>query len=1372
MAVGKEVFSLQEDWLGGGEAIISWQKSDNLLAVCGSNRLVNILDRQGKKYAELPLPENSHVIALDWDKDGESLAILQEGLSFAIVWNINTRSYTQIEVGNRDKTSFVKWSYGEPVLAIGSEKGAITYFNKATQKKIPTVGKHSRNVMTGDWSHTGFLVTGSSDRTLTVSNKSGDTLTATQLRSEPRLVKWSSRVDGYEGIMAMILDNVTLMVYDSSNKIEPCECRLRDYYGRIVTYEWFNSDQLLVGMSEGYLVALSTNPNDLGSELFATRLFNTSLHNLCICESLGKIAVAGDDCIKILSLPNFKEVRSEKIDMPLERGRVVDMHWTHDGQLLTVTTSQGHVYSYLMVVPSVSSTNGTTVSILTSLTQITVVECAGGVRALTQIGLDVEPSILSLGPYHIAAGFNTTIWYYAWKDHNQEIIQNGPCVNKRDYRGTVKQIAINHAWAAVLSEGYVSLHPIVSNETKSEMRFPESGDVKITAIAMTSSFLIMLDSSSRIRYFYMDEPAYVSEFKFDNPISAVYPNSTGTRVVVIDITGAGLLYSPVNDVCLHIPNFSSNVSRVIWDQTDHNMFVTVKQEQVSGYIYSPVSLYGPQVEPIRELLSIEDLAKELRESVTVVEKGQKPLLVCNGILFCHSEAQATIRGNFLSSHSYLTQWRGRSDTQEGHYRYFLQNLALKRFHQCYLVAEKLGGVKIPEVLGHLALQALDLEAAEKAYQIAKNVGMVYAIHSIKHESEKQILLGHVSMILQQHDLAQDFFLKSSKPSLALEMRCDLQDWLIALKLSRTVDSSQEPVLCKKLAQQLETQGNYSEALRLFEHAANTLQQAGLSQEELTANLVQSYAGMARTCIRNGDITRGYQIACELNDPQLKVECGTVCEQMKHFVEAADLYKRGGLPEKAASLYIRLKKWKDASELMNVITTPKLLIQLGKAKEAEGSYKDAEEAFEKAKDYENVIRLNLNNLENPEKAKDLIRNKCPTQAAALLMADYLERKGQRAEAIEFLVLADKKEDAFVMAQSFDLMERYADCIIKREDKSQEEHIRIAQYFEGKNKMGQAARHYERAGNMNRALQLYMQSEDFYMDAIKMASRVKSDLVSMQLYDFFMGEIDGIPKDPKFIYELNLVMGRLKEAANIAVIIASEEQEVGNYKAAHDRLFATIRDMRTNKIAVPQVMQNKLMILHSYTLVKRFVKMQDHMAAARMLIRVAKNISQFPAHTVQILTSAVIECTRAGLKTSAYQWACILVRPEFRSSLDEKYKKQIEKVAIRRPTSEDPLEETSPCPFCNSFIYDTDLECENCKNTIPYCIASGRHMLLSEWTQCVSCKFPANVSQFAKMLEADPTCPMCESKVNSSSLRLLNDPVTELKMLTAAAKEDSD
>jgi len=54
--------------------------------------------------------------------------------------------------------------------------------------------------------------------------------------------------------------------------------------------------------------------------------------------------------------------------------------------------------------------------------------------------------------------------------------------------------------------------------------------------------------------------------------------------------------------------------------------------------------------------------------------------------------------------------------------------------------------------------------------------MVYSVQAIKHETEKNILMGHVNSILFKHDQAQECFLKSSKPELALEMRMDLQDW--------------------------------------------------------------------------------------------------------------------------------------------------------------------------------------------------------------------------------------------------------------------------------------------------------------------------------------------------------------------------------------------------------------------------------------------------------------------------------------------------------------------------------------------------------------------------------------------------------------------
>ena len=45
--------------------------------------------------------------------------------------------------------------------------------------------------------------------------------------------------------------------------------------------------------------------------------------------------------------------------------------------------------------------------------------------------------------------------------------------------------------------------------------------------------------------------------------------------------------------------------------------------------------------------------------------------------------------------------------------------------------------------------------------------------------------------------------------------------------------------------------------------------------------------------------------------------------------------------------------------MNKIRSPKLLALYAKAKESEGAFKDAENAYEKAEEWESVVRLNLN-----------------------------------------------------------------------------------------------------------------------------------------------------------------------------------------------------------------------------------------------------------------------------------------------------------------------------------------------------------------------------------------------------------------------------
>jgi WD repeat-containing protein 19 len=53
---------------------------------------------------------------------------------------------------------------------------------------------------------------------------------------------------------------------------------------------------------------------------------------------------------------------------------------------------------------------------------------------------------------------------------------------------------------------------------------------------------------------------------------------------------------------------------------------------------------------------------------------------------------------------------------------------------------------------------------------------------------------------------------------------------------------------------------------------------------------------------------------------------------------------------------------------------------------------------------------------------------------------------------------------------------------------------------------------------------------------MLGRLNDDNLSTQFYMFLIGEIDGIPKDPKFIYQLNIAIGKIKEASDTAMIIA--------------------------------------------------------------------------------------------------------------------------------------------------------------------------------------------------------------------------------------------
>ena len=97
-------------------------------------------------------------------------------------------------------------------------------------------------------------------------------------------------------------------------------------------------------------------------------------------------------------------------------------------------------------------------------------------------------------------------------------------------------------------------------------------------------------------------------------------------------------------------------------------------------------------------------------------------------------------------------------------------------------------------------------------------------------------------------------------------------------------------------------------------------------------------------------------------------------------------------------------------------------------------------------------------------------------------------------------------------------------------------------------------------------------------------------------------DGAEEHGQHIYALHKSLGAYEQAAKTALIIAKKEQDAGNYLQTHSLLFSAITDLKTSGNAVSLELHKRLMLLHSYVIVRRLIKSGNHLNASRMLLRV--------------------------------------------------------------------------------------------------------------------------------------------------------------------------
>ncbi|GBG32352.1 WD repeat-containing protein 19 [Hondaea fermentalgiana] len=1417
----KPLFELDEGCHGHGPVQSCWQHDGSYLASCGLNGLVQIYDRHGQQHDELRLPSKARVLSIDWDRDGELLAILQEKATSVSLYSVHKRKLTSLEA-NLKIPQFLAWSRLGPQLVIGTGNGSVVMYRKDTLRQESLVGKHSGPIVSGVWSaHENLFALAGEDKTISISTADGTTEAQFSLRGIPGRIAFappqgvkdslgpvasseSKQRDGAAGSSAWTLcasvKSEMLVLYSMHGT--PAELPFAQRYGKLVAFEWLSNRIIVAGFTTGQVVAVRVDTGMFGEEIFSSRLHRTSLTNLVVSRTLQRIASCGDSSVHVIDTESWRENTEEKINLENEEGNLARMSWTLDGQILTVATKTGRLYNFLTKMPMVNDSYGVNVAYLSSLREIAIVDALDAQRGVRsspiRVPTSVEPAFVALGGEHVVVGMNNRAWFYRFQN-NEDPNQTDVLVNEVEYLASVDKICLNDQFSAALCGGRIHLQPIeASNEVENQV-FPAPECGEATCMAMTPSFLIYATTDGTLQFFSLADGQAIapSELRHAHPIRAIYPNAAGTRIVFIDQTGSGFLYNPIDSQVCEVPDLNADTVRIIWDGLDPFVFVASTSHELSTYTYSPLTINGPEVTKVGPL-EVQESGDVITEPLsTQLPSGFVALTSFAGIVTCQMP-NAQLNRVMLGSHEAL---HSMEHTSESNRAKFEQSLALRKLQEAWHMALLLESRPMWLALSGRAMEEMNIDMAIRVWRQLGDAGMVMALERIKFVEDKHLLAGHIAALFGDYSQAQELYLLSSAPNTALVMRKDLMHWEQALKIAETVAPHEIPHISVEYAKQLEFKGEYRQALQVFESAMQGLlaspetQDADDAEEMYGSNPALDgdareedsgeaaaatkkklcAAGIARMTLRAGNIPKGVALALDLDDPVVSRECAEILVASKQFPDAATLFEKAGEFEEAASIYIKAKNYSAAQPLLDQVTAPRLHLQLAKAKEAEKDFRTAAEEYEKGKDIDSVIRLSLEHLRQPEKAFTLVR-KHQTPVGAELAARYCQSVNDFQGAIEFLLMAKRAEDAFELATAHDTMEVFESAL--GGDGTPEQYSSIAKYYETKQQWSKAAEFYGVCGQHHKALKLYLQCNELER-ATEVVGRARSDMLTHALIDYLMGETNGVVQDPVHIFRLYMALGNYPQAARTAMVIAHQERENGNYKSAHKTLYETYRELEARGIRVPQSLRSAFLLLHSYLLVKKRIKVDDHAGAARLLVRVAKSISKFPAHTVPILTSAVIECHRGGLKKTAFEYASRLMQPEHRAELAGNYRTRIEAIVRRRGRSElaDAEQGRSECPYTSEMIPDYDLTCPRTKNHIPFCVVTGRHMVADDWCVCPVSKMPALYSEYVKYLESVKTPeervdPVCGEPVSVVELRRLENPKSYLDMFSSSLGEEDD
>ncbi|PIO69950.1 WD domain, G-beta repeat protein, partial [Teladorsagia circumcincta] len=614
----KLLFRITDETVGPGQTCIAWRPNGSTLALASANKSVVLYDKKGAIVDVLDVTGN--VIAMAWDKEGDVLGIIVDASSLAILWNMNTRNAEQLEtaMGARELPSCLAWSAMSPLLAIGNSNGNLFIYNQKMSRKIPVLGKHQRKITGVAMTKQDEILCCSDDNTITVSSADGETTRTLTVSGEPNDLQVGEvkRPGGnVDVIVSAVLAKKTLFLSTLSDK--PAEklnadgesensmnLQFQEKYGSIIAHVWFNDGYMIVGFEKGFVVCISAHPSEMGQEIFSVAEYKTYLAAVTASQAFGKILTVGDHQIKVREMRELNDM-FVIMDVDTEKD-LSQVECSADGQLVAVAARGGGVSVYLTKMPTMGAAYGNTIAVLSSLNQITYLTDGDKQKGIV-INIAIEPSVIAVGPYHVAAATNNRVWIY-----NISTAGTSQTAAEGEYLSSVIDIKLNDEFICVVMDGKARLH--------------------------RSNYLV---------FFSLEEWCVVSEYRHTTAIRQICPDQEGLRVAIFDERAQTWVYSPVDDSMRKLPAVGSAIhyKAALWET------FTIDRDTFVVYDNSNIYVYLLNRSPIED-------ESVLYIGSTKLPYAHAPLMLSKGIVHCLTSSGKT-SGVLLDSHRTDTVLEGK-----------------------------------------------------------------------------------------------------------------------------------------------------------------------------------------------------------------------------------------------------------------------------------------------------------------------------------------------------------------------------------------------------------------------------------------------------------------------------------------------------------------------------------------------------------------------------------------------------------------------------------------------------------------------------------------------------------------------------------------